>query len=266
MARKEARLTDERLKELKKEQTQLGNAIKDYEQRLNLQKRNDRTKRLIEHGAIVEMLIEDADKMSTDELMEFLKKHLVLPPATAKDTTTVTSDTVKPESVSSENVAMTPEPNAPSVEITVPELNAPSAKTITRETNSPSAEIMTSEPNAPSTEIITPEAESSATELPITDLSENEQSVIVYTGWQINGGRVEANQQDNMLHVFFDTMPSDDIRGELKNNGFRYAKPLKAWERDLNDSTIKTADRIKCLQPTTGEAPSELQKSLNAPV
>ena len=81
-----------------------------------------------------------------------------------------------------------------------------------------------------------------------------------YVGWEFDGGRVEANTADNRLQIFFDEKPDKDIREELKGNGFRYAPSAEAWQRQLNDNAIYAADRIKCIQPLTGESPTELQK------
>ena len=81
-----------------------------------------------------------------------------------------------------------------------------------------------------------------------------------YVGWEFDGGRVEANTADNRLQIFFDEKPDKEIREELKGNGFRYAPSTEAWQRQLNDNAIYAADRIKCIQPLTGERPTELQK------
>ena len=81
-----------------------------------------------------------------------------------------------------------------------------------------------------------------------------------YVGWEFDGGRVEANTTDNRLQIFFDEKPDKEIREELKGNGFRYAPSAEAWQRQLNDNAIYAADRIKFIQPLTGERPTELQK------
>ena len=81
-----------------------------------------------------------------------------------------------------------------------------------------------------------------------------------YVGWEFDGGRVEANTTDNRLQIFFDEKPDKEIREELKGNGFRYAPSAEAWQRQLNDNAIYAADRLGCIQPLTGESPTELQK------
>lgn len=81
-----------------------------------------------------------------------------------------------------------------------------------------------------------------------------------YVGWEFDGGTVEANQEENRLQIFFDQKPGEEVRSELKANGFRWAPSAGAWQRQLNDNAIWTADHIKCIQPVSGEKPSELQR------
>ena len=81
-----------------------------------------------------------------------------------------------------------------------------------------------------------------------------------YVGWEFDGGTVEANQEENRLQIFFDHKPEEDVRSELKANGFRWAPSAGAWQRQLNDNAIWAADRIKCIQPVSGEKPSQLQR------
>ena len=94
----------------------------------------------------------------------------------------------------------------------------------------------------------------------ITDLTHRKE--LGYVGWEFDGGRVEANATDNRLQIFFDEKPDKEIREELKENGFRYAPSAGAWQRQLNDNAIYAANRIKCVHPSTGESPTELQKQV----
>ncbi|SHN87959.1 YodL domain-containing protein [Desulfitobacterium chlororespirans] len=82
-----------------------------------------------------------------------------------------------------------------------------------------------------------------------------------YEGWSFNGGRVEANQEDNRLQIFFDGKPNEGVRAELKSNGFRWAPSCGAWQRLLNDNAMYAANRIKYLQPTlvTESAATEVE-------
>ena len=80
-----------------------------------------------------------------------------------------------------------------------------------------------------------------------------------YVGWEFDGGTVEINREANRLQIFFEGKPDAAVRDELKSNGFRWSPKAEAWQRQLNDTTIRVADRIKCIQPLSGEKPSALQ-------
>ena len=86
------------------------------------------------------------------------------------------------------------------------------------------------------------------------------QREVGYTGWEFEGGEVEANQEENRLQVRFDSKPDESVRAELKSNGFRWAPSAGAWQRQLNDNAIRAADFIKAIYPVSGETPSELQR------
>lgn len=80
-----------------------------------------------------------------------------------------------------------------------------------------------------------------------------------YTGWAFEGGRVEANGDKNRLQIFFDDIPSEETRKELKSWGFRWARSEGAWQRQLTDNAIYAASRIKAIQPTDGTDPVKIQ-------
>ena len=85
------------------------------------------------------------------------------------------------------------------------------------------------------------------------------QKEAAYVGWEFDGGTVEINREANRLQIFFEGKPDAAVRDELKSNGFRWSPKAEAWQRQLNDTTIRVADRIKCIQPLSGEKPSALQ-------
>ncbi len=85
------------------------------------------------------------------------------------------------------------------------------------------------------------------------------QKEIGYTGWDFDGGRVEANKEDNRLQIIFDDKPDEETRAELKSNGFRWAPSAGAWQRQLNDNAIYAAGKLDCIRPLSGESPSEVQ-------
>ncbi len=82
----------------------------------------------------------------------------------------------------------------------------------------------------------------------------------MYTGWEFDGGHVEPCKEDNRLRIYFDEKPDEDIRSELKSNGFKWSPKAGAWQRQLTANAFYAADRIACIQPLTGEKPTELQR------
>ena len=84
---------------------------------------------------------------------------------------------------------------------------------------------------------------------------------VAYVGWKFDGGHVEANREQGRLQVFFDGKPEADARQQLKENGFRWAPSVGAWQRLLNDNAYRASDRIACIQPLSGIKPTELQRN-----
>lgn len=80
-----------------------------------------------------------------------------------------------------------------------------------------------------------------------------------YSGWTFDGGRVEANSEKNRLQIFFDEIPPEEVRKELKGWGFRWARSEGAWQRQLTDNAIYAASRIKAIQPSDGSDPLKIQ-------
>lgn len=80
-----------------------------------------------------------------------------------------------------------------------------------------------------------------------------------YTGWKFEGGTVEANGDKNRLQIFFDVVPDEETRQELKSRGFRWARSEGAWQRQLTDNAIYAASRIKAIRPSDGSDPVKIQ-------
>lgn len=68
-------------------------------------------------------------------------------------------------------------------------------------------------------------------------------------GWDFDGGTVVMNKEDNRLQIFFDGKPGEEIRGQLKGQGFRWAPSVGAWQRQLNQNALFAARQIDCLHP-----------------
>lgn len=69
--------------------------------------------------------------------------------------------------------------------------------------------------------------------------SEKESNEII-----INGVRILENVEENRVQIFFDSIPAEEIRTQLKQNGFRWSRFNKAWQRHLNDFATWKAKEI----------------------
>jgi hypothetical protein len=67
---------NEKITGIEEQITQLKNRQRELMQKSKVQERKARTKRLIEHGAIVESLIPGADEMTGEQFKSFLEKVL----------------------------------------------------------------------------------------------------------------------------------------------------------------------------------------------
>jgi len=66
-------------------------------------------------------------------------------------------------------------------------------------------------------------------------------------GWRFTGGEVVINKEVNRLQIIFDEKPGDELRAELKSNGFRWAPSQNAWQRQLTDNALWAIKRIKAI-------------------
>ena len=80
-----------------------------------------------------------------------------------------------------------------------------------------------------------------------------------YQGWEFEGGRVVANADMNRLQIFFDAIPDEEVRKELKGRGFKWARSVGAWQRQLTDNAIYAASRIPAIRPSDGSDPIKIQ-------
>lgn len=65
-----------------------------------------------------------------------------------------------------------------------------------------------------------------------------------FAGWEFEGGKAVPNTDENRLQLFFDEIPSEEQRGVLKSNGFRWSRYNKAWQRQLNANAIYAASPV----------------------
>ena len=80
-----------------------------------------------------------------------------------------------------------------------------------------------------------------------------------FVGWEFDGGRAEANEEQNRLQLHFDGKPTDEQRKLLKGNGFKWAPSQSVWQRQLTKNAIYSAGRIDFIKPTDGRTPYQLQ-------
>jgi len=62
--------------------------------------------------------------------------------------------------------------------------------------------------------------------------------------WTFGENRVKIDKEDNRVKVYFPGKPSDEIRTELKSNGFRWSPYNNAWQRQISDWAVHKAKQI----------------------
>lgn len=74
------------------------------------------------------------------------------------------------------------------------------------------------------------------TKLRIKRLEEQENLVFVDTKFE--GGKAIHNKEINRIQLLFDSIPNEEIRSQLKHNGFHWSRKEGAWQREFNKRTI----------------------------
>lgn len=64
---------------------------------------------------------------------------------------------------------------------------------------------------------------------------------------KFDGGEIVKNAELNRLQIVFDEIPGEEIRDELKRNGFRWSPSNQAWQRQLTPNAEAAARRIFCI-------------------
>lgn len=80
-----------------------------------------------------------------------------------------------------------------------------------------------------------------------------------FQGWEFDGGKVVANDDQNRLQIFFDEIPPAEVREALKGHGFRWARSEGAWQRQLSSNAIYAARHIAAIRPIDGSDPIKIQ-------
>jgi hypothetical protein len=80
-----------------------------------------------------------------------------------------------------------------------------------------------------------------------------------FSGWEFEGGRAEANTEQNRLQLCFDEKPSDGQRSQLKSHGFKWTPSQGVWQRQLTENAIYAAGRLDFIKPTDGRSVREHQ-------
>lgn len=65
-----------------------------------------------------------------------------------------------------------------------------------------------------------------------------------FKDFDFEGGKVVANYTEDRLQVIFDSKPDEEIRANMKNNGFRWAPSQGAWQRQLTKNAYNSARLI----------------------
>ncbi len=69
-----------------------------------------------------------------------------------------------------------------------------------------------------------------------------------------NGCKIESAPADNRVRIVFPKIPSEQVRKELKANGFRWSPTNGAWQRHLSDYALQTARRIAAAAEGSADA------------
>lgn len=84
------------------------------------------------------------------------------------------------------------------------------------------------------------------------DIEREEKRLAAYTDGnkerEVNGITIIENVDENRLQLVFDGKPEDEVRKELKSNGYRWSGKNGCWQRQLTDNAIYNLDRLSFLK------------------
>lgn len=74
--------------------------------------------------------------------------------------------------------------------------------------------------------------------------------------------RYEFNEEHNGIEIYFDSIPSDETRATLRENGWRWYKAKKCWYTRRSDASVSLAQKI-CgeIVVTTEAAPTKVRRA-----
>jgi hypothetical protein len=64
------------------------------------------------------------------------------------------------------------------------------------------------------------------------------------------GGYLEEAHEENRLRIFFDDIPSPEMRNALKKSGWKWSPKNKAWQRQLTENAWRSAEQILSVKKT----------------
>lgn len=73
---------------------------------------------------------------------------------------------------------------------------------------------------------------------------EKKQEMVVNEDIVGEWGRLHENKEENRIQFLFNSIPSQEIRSELKHNGFRWSPTNKAWQRGLDNRSRYLANNL----------------------
>jgi hypothetical protein len=92
-------------------------------------------------------------------------------------------------------------------------------------------------------------------------IAEEQARVSTYAGgskeYTKAGVRVVENVEANRLQLFFDGKPPENIRDELKHNGYHWSPTEGAWQRQLTKAAVQSLSWMKFMKEPEPEPPAE---------
>ena len=84
-----------------------------------------------------------------------------------------------------------------------------------------------------------------------------------FNGWEFIGGRAEANTAADRLQIFFnEPRLSKEQHMVMRRNGFVYSPTNEAYQRQLTENAIYSANRIDFIKPSDGRSVRDHQPKM----